>query len=91
MGTSSVNFIHLLYLTISCGGTVFIGGGRGGTAKNFPYLTYFLLDIFNTRAGFLSSFLNFFSKFAQFLYIINFKNFGILSIFGGVGSLPHFY
>ena len=32
-------------------------------------LTYFLLDIFNTRTGFLSSFPIIFSKFAQFLYI----------------------
>jgi hypothetical protein len=32
-------------------------------------ILYFLLHIFNTRASFLSSFLNFVSKFAQFLYM----------------------
>ena len=34
--------------------------------KRFPDLTYFQLNIFNTFAGFLSSFPNFPSKFAQF-------------------------
>jgi hypothetical protein len=46
-------------------------------------LTYFQLDIFNTRTGFLSSFPIIFSKFAQFLYIK--LEFGILSGFLGDG------
>lgn len=41
----------------------------GGGAKIFRDLTYFLLNIFNTHAGFLSSVQNFFSKFVQILYI----------------------
>ena len=51
------------YIAPSGGGTVFCWGGgtnarkywrQGGRgAEIFPDLTFFLLDIFNTRAGFL--------------------------------------
>jgi hypothetical protein len=63
----------------------------GGT-KYIPDQTYFLLDIFNTRIGFLSYFLIFPPKFAQ-LYL-NSSKFGILSVFclfvflGGL-KVPH--
>jgi hypothetical protein len=58
-----------------------------GKTRNVPDLSYFLVDIFNTRAGVLSSFLEFFSKFAQLLYIkFNIFNFIHVSLFGEGGT-----